>query len=164
MDSYQVALSWSLFGAAAVGCCYYYWPGQDSRGTRRREDPDHTRGRRMADQDGKQRLNKRSSELDLSNTTASKGGLQNGNASTRKRKVQTKEVASTQETPAVPVQSDDREETDNSTRAFAERMAQTQKGTTLSSNKSKEQRVKTVKAEQRDEHTCAFIRVIPIRG
>jgi hypothetical protein len=145
MDSYQVALSWGLFGAAAVGCCYYYWPAQGTRGARKREDAEPTRGRRMTDQDGKLRPNRRASELDTG-ATASKSGLPNGNASTRKRKVQAKAPAPAQEAPAVVVKPDEEEDDiDDSTRAFAQRMAQTQKGINLSTTKSKDQRVRTVK-------------------
>lgn len=146
MDSYQVALSWGLFGAAAAGCAYYYWPAaQDTRGTRRRDEPEQAARGRKREQEGKQRLNKQSSAADLATREVTGTATHGPNGSTRKRKVQTKEPAPFQGIPAVAVQADEPEDVDESTRAFAERMAQTQKGTDLSTKNSKEQRVKTVK-------------------
>jgi hypothetical protein len=136
MDTYQVALSWGLFGAAAVGCCYYYWPNQTPRVNRNREDPNR---RRKNEAESRGRLSKRSSEMDMGSSSAAEA------AATRKRKVQTKEPTSAPQAPAVVVSADDEDEVDNSTRAFAQQMAQNRKGTDLSTAKNKESRVKTVK-------------------
>ncbi len=133
-------MSWGLFGAAAVGCCYYYWPSDQTPGGRRREDP-----RRKNEQDGRGRLSKRNSEMDLGSSSAAATASHTSNAPARKRKVQNKEQVPTRETPAVVVHAEELEETDMNTKAFAERMAQTQKGTNLTSTQRKDNRVKTVK-------------------
>lgn len=123
-----------------MGCCYYYWPSGQTPGGRKREEP-----RRKNEQDGRGRLSKRNSEMDLGSSSAAGTASHTSNAPARKRKVQPKEPAPTGEMPAVVVHADEPEETDMNTKAFAERMAQTQKGTNLTSNQRKDNRVKTVK-------------------
>ncbi|KAK5168081.1 uncharacterized protein LTR77_006649 [Saxophila tyrrhenica] len=145
MDTYQVALSWGLFGAAAVGCAFYYWPNDQTGASKRRDSTDNTSRRRKNEQDVRNRLSKNASDVDVGSSSAAESARQGGNAPARKRKVQTKEPTQTSETPAVVVSADEPEEVDMNTREFAEQMAQNRKGTNISSSQRKDNRVKTVK-------------------
>ena len=150
MDNYSVATSWALFGAAALVGCYYYWPKDDRRGDRYREDAQHAARRRRAEQEGRGRQQRRASpersnETQQGASTAAERIPQSGKEVPRKRKAQTKEVPQTQPAPAVVVHADEPEEMDTSTKQWAEQMLQARKGADLSTTKNKEQRVKTVK-------------------
>lgn len=143
-NSYQVATSWIIFGTAAGACLYYYWPSDQRRADRNHEDAQHRRRRNEHDARGRQ-LRRLNSEQDLNGESiATDRPAQGGNENAKKRKVQTKEPAQTAP-PAVVVQADEPEEIDMSTKQWAEQMLKARKGADLTSTKSKESRVKTVK-------------------
>ena len=134
MDSYSVATSWALFGAAVVGGCYYYWPTDQRRPNRYREDAQHAGRRRRNDQDERGRLQRRSTpdhsnDGSLTASTAAEPSSQKGNEITRKRKVVTKEAPQAQATPSVVVQPDEPEEIDMNTKQWAQQMVQGEEGT-----------------------------------
>lgn len=145
MDNYSVATSWAIFGVAAAAGIYYYWPTDQRRGDRYREDAQHAGRRQRGEPTTRGRQPRRPSqeagvegESDAIEQTS-----QSGTENLRKRKVQAKEPA--QAAPAVAVPADEPEEIDMSTKQWAEQMIKARKGDDLTSTKSKEQRLKTVK-------------------
>ena len=147
MDSNSVAMSWGLFGAAVAVGCYYYWPKNQNRPDRSREDAQHAGRRKRNEQEGRGRQIRRPSPERSGDTTKAESTAtdripSSGNEVTRKRKAQTKDIPPT---PAVVVQAEEPEEIDMSTKQWAEQMLQARKGYDLTSAKNKEQRVRTVK-------------------
>lgn len=148
MNNYSVATNWAIFGAVAIGGVYYYWPRDQRRGDRNREDAQHAARRRRTEQEARGRQQRRpSTERDIESvhgeSSATEKVPQAGSEATRKRKAQTKEPA--QAAPAVVVQADEPKEVDMNTKQWAQQMLQARKGADLTSTKNKEQRVKTVK-------------------
>ena len=151
MDKYSALTSWTIFGVIITAACWYYWPRQQHRQDRRREDAQHAPGkRRRTEQDNRERGLQRSeseqgADTQQTSTQKPRAARPQGVENTRKRKLVEKPAAPAQAAPSVRVQVAEPEENDTSTRQWAEQMMQARKGHEIGSSGSKEQRVRTVK-------------------
>ncbi|KAK3672600.1 hypothetical protein LTR78_007412 [Recurvomyces mirabilis] len=135
MDAWQSAQSWIGFSGVVGALAAYYYYSQQHKAPRRGS---------IAGLPGK-RLEQetRNKKVERDTQPAKHGGAKDAS---KKRKAPKKVPAPVQETPAVVIQSperDDKEEMSN--RQFAEQMAKARKGANLSAPKGKEQRQRTVK-------------------
>ena len=150
MDNYQAITNWAIFSTGVLGLGYYYYrTTQQRKPDRHREDTQHLAAkRRRSEQENRGRQNRRptpegSADVDQGRSTIVDAGIkQSSGDATRKRKLATERQA---QPPSVVVQGEEPEEIDMGTKQWAEQMMQTRKGHELSSGKSNEQRVKTVK-------------------
>lgn len=142
MDVYSSLTSWSLFAVAVGAGCWYYWPqGQQAKRAPTRDDKGQGR-KSKGDAEARGRSIRRlTSEDDLSPGAEKVPNL--AETAARKRKAQHPKAGPSAATPQVLVQ--DEEQESEADKQWAQRMAQTQKGTNLSTTSKKEKKLKTVK-------------------
>lgn len=151
MDGYSAATSWVLFGTIVGVGVWYYYPRQQRRPSRSREDTQHavTGRRKRNEQDDRTGQNRSltpdpSTGTDPRIATVKTPSRPSSNDNLRKRKAQTQQSAPAP-TYAQVVQVEEPDQDEVNTRKWAEGMMQTQKGYDIASTKSKDARVKTVK-------------------
>ena len=143
MDFYSSLTSWSLFAVAVGAGCWYYWPEgqQQPKRTNPREDRGQSRKNKNDAETRGRSIRRLTSEDDLSTGAEKVPNL--AETAARKRKAQQPKAEQPTVTPQVVVDDEKESEAD---KQWAQRMAQTQKGTDLSAAASKkEKKLKTVK-------------------
>ena len=142
MDFYSSLTSWSLFAVAVGAGCWYYWPEgqQQQKRAPAREERQSKKNKNESESRGRS-IRRLTSEDDLSTGVEKVPNL--AESAARKRKAQQPKAEQPTITPQVVVEDEKESEAD---KAWAQRMAQTQKGTDLTkTGGKKEQKLKTVK-------------------
>lgn len=142
MDFYSSLTSWSLFAVAVGAGCWYYWPEgqQQPKKTAAREDRAPPRKSKNEPEPRGRPTTRPTAQDDLSKGSGKVPNLTE--IAAKKRKAQHPKIEQSAATPQVAVENEKESEAD---KHWAQQMAQTQKGTDLSSTSKKEKKVKTVK-------------------
>lgn len=142
MDFYSSLTSWSLFAVAVGAGCWYYWPAGQNQPKRApvREDKGQPKKSKSEAESRGRSIRRPTSEDDLSTGVGKVPNL--AETAARKRKAQQPQAEQPAVAPQVVVDEEKESEAD---KQWAERMAQTQKGTNLSTAAKKKDKLKTVK-------------------
>lgn len=145
MDFYASMTSWSIFAVAVGAGCWYYWPeGQQppKRATTQQDKGQGRKNKSEADARGRS-IRRLTSEDNLSTGTEKVPNL--AETAARKRKAQHPKTEQPTFAPQLAVDEGKEEKESEADKQWAQRMAQTQKGTNLSATSKKEKKPKTVK-------------------